>query len=45
MAPVLTPALLPGLTGHIIGLEWPRIPTPSASFEAKGSVGILQGDS
>ena len=41
MAPVLTPALLSGLTGHFVGPERPRIPTPSASFEAKGSVGGL----
>ena len=41
MAPVLMPALLSGLTGHIVGLEQPGIPTSSASFEAKGSVGGL----
>ena len=41
MAPVLMPALLSGLTGNIVGLEWPRIPTQLASFEAEGSVGGL----
>ena len=39
MAPVLTPALLSGLAGNIVGLERPRISTPSASFEAEGSMG------
>ena len=39
MAPVLTPALLSGLAGNIVGLERPRVSTPSASFEAEGSVG------
>ena len=41
MAPVLTPSLLSGLTGNIVGLEWPGIPTPSAPSEAKRSVGGL----
>ena len=41
MAPVLMPSLLSGLTGNIVGLEQPRIPTPSASSEAGGSVGGL----
>ena len=41
MAPVLMPALLYGLTGNIVGLEQPRIPTQLASFEAKGSMGGL----
>ena len=39
MAPVLMPALLSGLAGNIVGLERPGISTPSASFEAKGSMG------
>ena len=38
MAPVLTPSLLSGLTGHIVGLEQPRIPTLLASLEAVGSM-------
>ena len=41
MAPVLTPSLLSGLTGNIVGQEWPRILTPSASSEAECSVGGL----
>ena len=41
MAPVLTPSLLSGLTGNIVGLERPGIPTPSASSEAGGSMGGL----
>ena len=41
MAPVLMPSLLSGLTDNSIGLEQPRIPTPSASFEADGSMGGL----
>ena len=41
MAPVLTPSLLSGLTGNIVGLERPGIPPPSASSEAGGSVGGL----
>ena len=44
MAPVLTPALLSGLAGNIVGLERPRMSPPSASFEAEDSVGGLQGD-
>ena len=39
MAPVLMPALLSGLAGNIVGLERPRMSPPSASFEAKGSMG------
>ena len=39
MVLVLTPALLSGLAGNIMGLERPRISTPSASFEAEGSMG------
>ena len=38
MAPVLMPSLLSGLTGSIGGLEQPAR-TPSASFEARGSMG------
>ena len=41
MTPVLMPSLLSGLTGNIIGLELPRIPTLSASSEAGGGVGGL----
>ena len=41
MAPVLTPSLLSGLTGNIVGLEWLGILTLSASFEAKGGLGDL----
>ena len=41
MAPVLMPSLLSGLTGNIVGLERPGIPTPSTSSEASGSVGGL----
>ena len=41
MAPVLMPSLLSGLTGNVVGLEQPGILTPSASFEAEGSVGCL----
>ena len=41
MAPVLTPSLLSGLTGNIVGQEQPRIPTPSASSEAECSMGGL----
>ena len=41
MAPVLTPSLLSGLTGNIVGLERPGIPTPSASSEAKRGMGGL----
>ena len=37
MAPVLTPALLSGLAGNIVGLERPRASPLLASFEAKGS--------
>ena len=44
MASVLMPALLSGLTGNIVGLEQPGIPTLSASFEAEGSVvGLARG--
>ena len=39
MAPVLTPALLSGLAGNIVGLERPGMSPPSASFEAEGNVG------
>ena len=41
MAPVLTPSLLSGLTGSIVGLEQPGILIPSASFEAEGGMGGL----
>ena len=41
MAPVLMPSLLSGLMDKIVGLEQPRILTPSASFEADGSMGGL----
>ena len=41
MAPVLTPSLLSGLMGNIVGLERPGIPTPLASSEAEGGVGGL----
>ena len=41
MAPVLTPSLLSGLIGNIVGLERPKIPTPSASSGAGGSMGEL----
>ena len=41
MAPVLTPSLLSCLTGNIVGLERPRISTPSASSEAGGGMGGL----
>ena len=45
MALVLTPALLSGLAGNIVGLERPRMSPPLASFGAEGSVGgVLQGD-
>ena len=39
MAPVLTPALLSGLAGNIVGLERPGMSPPSAFFEAEGSLG------
>ena len=38
MAPVLTPALLSGLAGNIVGLENPGVSPLSTSFEIKGSV-------
>ena len=38
MAPVLTPSLLSGLTGNIVGQERPGIPTLLASSEAKHGV-------
>ena len=38
MAPVLTPALLLGLAGNIVGLEKPGASPLSTSFEIKGSV-------
>ena len=41
MAPVLMPSLLSGLTGNIVGQEWPGIPTPSASSEAERGMGGL----
>ena len=41
MAPVLMPSLLSGLTGNIVGQEWPGIPTSSASSEAEHCVGGL----
>ena len=41
MAPVLTPSLLSGLTGNIVGQERLGIPTPSASSEAERSMGCL----
>ena len=36
MAPVLTPALLSGLAGNIVGLERPGVSPLLASFEVKG---------
>ena len=41
MAPVLTPSLLSGLTGNIVGPERPGIPTLLASSEAEHGVGDL----
>ena len=38
MAPVLTPALLSGLAGNIVGLERPRASPLLTSFEIKGSM-------
>ena len=41
MAPVLTPSLLSGLTGNIVGQERLGIPTSSASSEAECGMGGL----
>ena len=44
MALVLTPALLSGLAGNIVGLKRPKASPLSASFEAKGSAkGFARG--
>ena len=43
MAPVLTPALLSGLAGNIVGLERPIASPLSASFEVKDSVKGFEG--
>ena len=40
MEPVLMPSLLSGLTGNIVGLERPGIPTPLAFSEAGGGMGL-----